>query len=94
MVNSETSRLLKLAASELKIAGAREIYVFGSIANGADNSKSDIDIAVSGLPPSIFYKMGARISDLIGRSVDLVDLDADTPFTRHLRAENELVRVG
>jgi hypothetical protein len=38
--------------------------------------------------------MGARVSDLIGRSVDLVDLDSDTPFTRYLRAENELVRVG
>jgi hypothetical protein len=51
-------------------------------------------LAVSGLPPSVFYRMGARVSDLIGRSVDLIDLDIDTPFTRHLRTENELVRVG
>ena len=32
-------------------------------------------LAVSGLPPSVFYRMGARVSDLIGRSVDLIDLD-------------------
>jgi hypothetical protein len=51
-------------------------------------------LAVSGLPPSVFYRMGARVSDLIGRSVDLIDLDINTPFTRYLRMENELVRVG
>jgi hypothetical protein len=26
--------------------------------------------------------------------VDLIDLDRSTPFTRYLRTENELVRVG
>ena len=35
--------------------------------------------AVSGLPPSVFYPMGARVSDLIGRSVDLIDLNINTP---------------
>lgn len=38
--------------------------------------------------------MGARVSDLFGRAVDLIDLDIDTPFTRYLREENELVLVG
>jgi hypothetical protein len=38
--------------------------------------------------------MAAGVSDLIGRSVDLVDLDVNTPFTRYLRLENELIRVG
>ena len=75
-------------------AFAREIYVFGSAAKGTGGAAADLDLAVSGLPPSVFYRMGARVSDLIGRSVDLVDLDIDTPFTRYLRAENELVRVG
>jgi len=93
-VNAETTNLLKRAAAELKHAGAREIYVFGSAAKGADTPAADLDLAVSGLPPSVFYRMGARVSDLIGRSVDLIDLDINTPFTRHLRAENELVRVG
>ncbi len=68
--------------------------MFGSAARGTSDAASDLDLAVSGLPPSVFYRMGARVSDLIGRPVDLIDLDIDTPFTRHLRAENELVRVG
>ena len=86
--------LVTRAAAELKTAGAREIYVFGSVARGTGDSAGDLDLAVSGLPPSVFYRMGARISDLIGRSVDLIDLDSNTPFTRYLRTENELIRVG
>ena len=93
-VNTETDILVQRAAAELKTAGAREIYVFGSAAKGTDDAASDLDLAVSGLPPSVFYRMGARVSDLTGRSVDLIDLDSNTPFTRHLRTENELVRVG
>lgn len=86
--------MIERAAAELKQAGAREVYVFGSAAQGRDTLASDVDLAVSGLPPAVFYRMGARISDLLGRSVDLVDLDISTPFTRHLRAENELVQLG
>lgn len=86
--------MIDRAAAELKAAGAREFYVFGSAARGTGDAASDIDLAVSGLPPSVFYRMGARVTDLIGRSVDLIDLDINTPFTRHLRAGHELVRVG
>lgn len=93
-VSNETNVLIERAAAELKAAGAREIYVFGSAAKGTAGRASDLDLAVSGLPPSLFYRMGARVSDLIGNTVDLVDLDKNTPFTRYLRTENELVRVG
>jgi predicted nucleotidyltransferase len=94
-VSTETNILIqRAAAAELKTAGAREIYVFGSAAKGTGDAASDLDLAVSGLPPSVFYRMGARVSDLIGHSVDLIDLDINTPFTRYLRTENELVRVG
>jgi hypothetical protein len=42
----------------------------------------------------LFFIEWGRISNLIGRSVDLIDLDSNTPFTRYLRTENELIRVG
>jgi predicted nucleotidyltransferase len=93
-VSIETDILIKRAAAELKTTGAREIYVFGTAAPGAGGAASDLDLAVSGLPPSVFYRMGARIGDLIRRSADLIDLDINTPLTRYLRTENELVRVG
>ena len=93
-MRADTKTLIELAASELKGAGAREVYVFGSAAKCTGGGASDLDLAVSGLPPSVFYRVGARVSDLLGRSVDLIDLDISTPFTRYLREENELVRVG
>ena len=88
------SKLIERAAVELNAAGAREVYLFGSAAKGSLEPDSDLDLAVSGLPPALFYRLGARVSDLLGRTVDLIDLDTATPFTRHLREENELVRVG
>ncbi len=93
-MSNETDILIERAAAELKSAGAREVYIFGSAAKATGEPTYDLDLAVSGLPPSVFYRMGAQVSDLIGRPVDLIDLDIDTPFTRHLRTENELVRVG
>lgn len=93
-MSTDTKNLIDCAVAELKAAGAQEVYVFGSAVKGTGDAAADLDLAVSGLPPSLFYRMGARISDLLGRSVDLIDLDVSTPFTRYLRAENELVRVG
>jgi hypothetical protein len=36
----------------------------------------------------------AKASRALGRPVDLIDLDQDTDFTRYLRQEGELLRVG
>ena len=93
-MNEATRKLIEQAASQLKAAGAREVYVFGSAASGSSRADSDLDLAVSGLPPGVFYRAIGKLHDLLGRPVDLVDLDSATPFTRYLKAESELVRVG
>jgi predicted nucleotidyltransferase len=86
--------LVDKAASALKAVGAKEVYVFGSAAHGTLRENSDVDIAVSGLPPEVFFRAMAKASRALGRPVDLVDLDQDTDFTRYLRQEGELLRVG
>ena len=93
-MSTELQQLVARAARELKSAGAREVYLFGSAAREGLRPDSDLDFAVAGLPPAMFYRVGARLSDLLECTVDLVDLDVATPFTRHLLQENELVRVG
>ena len=40
---------IKKATKILKENGAKEVFIFGSIANGKFNENSDIDIAVKGL---------------------------------------------
>lgn len=85
---------IERAASALKELGAREVYVFGSAASGRRSSGSDVDLAVSGLPPEVFFRAMARARDILGRDLDLVCLEDDNPFTRYLREEGELERVA
>ena len=55
---------------------------------------SDIDMAVRGLPPSVYFSAISKAADLLGRPVDLVDLDDPTPIVRYLLGSGELVRVA
>ena len=87
-------RLIEEAAAALKAAGAREVYVFGSAAKGELRENSDVDMAVSGLPPEVFFRAMGKASRALRRPLDLVDLDEDNPFTRYLKEEGELRRVG
>ena len=86
--------LVKLAAQALKEAGAKEIYLFGSLAEGRFREDSDVDIAISGLPAAIFFKTMSKVSDILGRPVDLVDLDDHTLFTEYLVRKGKLKRVA
>ena len=93
-MTDELKGLVDKAVSALKAVGAKEVYVFGSAAHGILRENSDVDIAVSGLPPEVFFRAMAKASRALGRPIDLVDLDEDSPFTRYLRKEGELQRVG
>jgi predicted nucleotidyltransferase len=93
-LNKETMDLIKKAAEKLKAAGAREVYLFGSAVRGTMEERSDIDLAVSGLPPEKFFQVLAQVEDIFQRPIDLVDLDEENPFTLYLREENELQALG
>lgn len=86
--------LVQRGADLLRTAGAREVYIFGSMATGKANARSDIDLAVTGLPPERFFAAMARLESLFDRNVDLVDLDDATPFTAYLREKGLLRRVA
>jgi predicted nucleotidyltransferase len=85
---------IQRAAAVLRELGAREVFVFGSAARGALRPGSDIDLAISGLPPDLFFRAMSKAADVLDRPLDLIDLDQDVPFTRYLKEEGELVRVG
>lgn len=85
---------LERAATLLKAAGAREVYVFGSAVENRFREDSDIDLAVAGLPPEIFFATMGRLANLFDRPVDLVDLDEADPFTTYLRSKGLLRRVA
>lgn len=82
------------AARALRAQGATAVYLFGSATTGTLRNGSDIDLAVTGLPPERFLRAMGLAADLLDRPLSLVDLDEDTPFTRYLRAHGGLQLVG
>ncbi len=84
--------LLKRSAEILRAAGATAVYVFGSAATGRMHENSDVDLAVSGLPPRGYIPAKVEVGNLFGRSVDLVDLDLETPFTSYLKTKAGALR--
>jgi predicted nucleotidyltransferase len=92
-VRTELPRAIDAAAELLRGLGATEVFVFGSAARGELRPGSDVDLAVSGLPPSLFFRAVSKASDILRRPADLIDLDDETPIVRYLKASGELVRV-
>lgn len=84
---------IKRAAQALRDTGARQVYVFGSAANGVLRPGSDVDMAIAGLPPKRFFEAMGKASDILQVPLDLIDLDEENAFTRYLREDEELVSV-
>ncbi len=93
-MKTEFSEQIRHAAEALVEAGALEVFVFGSAATGSLRDDSDIDLAVAGLPPEVFFQAMGKAGEILERPLDLIDLDEDNPFTRYLKEEGELVRVS
>jgi uncharacterized protein len=78
---------LRAHDAELRGAGIRHLSLFGSVARGEAGDASDVDLAVE-LDPSarvgLFRLMGLqrRLSQILGRSVDLVPEPAENPRLR------------
>jgi len=55
---------------------------------------SDVDLAVSSLPPEVFFRAMGQGTRELTRPIDMVDLDERTPFTGYLRKQGKLRRVA
>jgi predicted nucleotidyltransferase len=86
-VAADLNESIAAAAAALKAAGAREVYLFRSAAKGSLHEDSDVDMAVSGLPPEVFFRAMGEAHDALKRPLDLIDLDLDNPFTRYLKSK-------
>ena len=84
---------VRAVAAMLVDFGASEVYLFGSAARNELRPDSDVDIAVRGLPPAHFFAAAAKAADVVGRSVDLMELDERSPAVRYVLASGELIRV-
>lgn len=86
---------IKKATQILKENGAKEVFIFGSIANGKFNENSDIDIAVKGLDEKVFYKVASILMFELENEFDLIDLDdKENRFSQMLLKVGGLLKVG
>jgi uncharacterized protein len=90
----ELNSLIKKAAEMLKSFGATDVYLFGSLAKGTFRKDSDIDLAVSGIPPEKFFEAMGRAEDVLKREIDLIDLDEKNQFVEFLKSHGELKLVS
>jgi predicted nucleotidyltransferase len=93
-MDDDLSTLIQKAAEALKSFGATDVYLFGSMAKGVDTEHSDIDLAVSGLPPKMFFKAMGSAMNILKREFDLVDLDEKNLFVDYLKSHGDLRRVA
>lgn len=81
----------KVFAALDKLAGVvdfQEAYIFGSLARPyAFNPESDVDIGFSGLKDEDFFKTIAFLSNVLGREVDVIQLEGH-------RLKNKILREG
>jgi len=86
---------IKKVVKILKENGAKEVFVFGSIANGKFNEHSDIDIAVKGLNESDFYRVASMLMFELENEFDLIDLDdKSNRFSQMLLKVGGMLKVG
>lgn len=86
---------IKKATKILKENGAKEVFIFGSIANGKFNKNSDIDIAIRGLNEKDFYKVASILMFELENEFDLIDLDdKENRFSQMLLKVGGLLKVG
>ncbi len=85
---------IRKAVPILRSAGASEIYLLGSALTDDMREDSDIDIAVAGLRPDIFFRVMAEVADILGHPVDILDLDSPAGISEYVRKSGTLKRVG
>ena len=85
MSREQILAILREHASELAGLGVQSLALFGSVARGTASAKSDIDLLV-GLDRPVglfaFVRLQQRLSEILGRPVDLVPRDGLKPSLR------------
>ncbi|HAC64803.1 MAG TPA: DNA polymerase subunit beta [Cyanothece sp. UBA12306] len=69
--------IVKILQEEFRV---KKIILFGSLVKGNFTEKSDIDLAVSGIPPEDYFMVLARVNSLSNFPIDLKPLEALEPY--------------
>ena len=85
---------IDIAVNILKEEGCSEIYIFGSIVRGNSNPKSDIDFVVKGIQKGHFFEVYSKLYMALEHSIDLIDMNINKDFVKHIFKTGNIVRVA
>lgn len=78
MINEREKGIITRCAKKYKVSS---IYLFGSSLD-IDSEPNDIDLAVEGIRPEMFFKFYGELLRSLSKPVDLVDLSRKSLFNR------------
>lgn len=88
----DIEKKLAKATGYLKSIGCKEIILFGSLTDGTSDRYSDIDLAVSGISPWLYFEAVVALPSLIGCKVDLVTMNhISAEFEKKIRKQGKLL---
>lgn len=81
MISSELEKTITAYAKEFDVGA---VWLFGS-SLGYESAARDIDLAVEGISPDLFFKFYARLFLALPKPVDLIDLSEETSIASVVR---------
>ena len=70
----------------------QKIILFGSLVKGNFHAESDLDLAVAGIPESLYFEALAKVNHISDRPVDLKPLESlDEHFLKKVIATGECI---
>jgi len=78
MISESDKEIISQCAKKYKVSS---IYLFGSSLD-RDSEPNDIDLAVEGIRPNVFFKFYGELLRSLSKPVDLVDLSRKSLFNR------------
>ncbi len=78
-------------ATELARAyGATRLVLFGSARDNPETAR-DLDLAVAGIEGWDIWKFGAELEEVLSLPLDVVPLEPENAFTRHIEKWGEVL---
>jgi predicted nucleotidyltransferase len=81
MISKEDLATIIFYAKKYKV---QTVYLFGSSLDDL-NKADDIDLAVLGIPPHLFFKFYGKLLRYLSKPVDLVDLSQESLFNQLIK---------
>jgi len=76
----------EIIISYAKKFNVKEIYLFGSSLDNKEEA-NDIDLAVRGVSPTLFFDFYGKLLRYLSKPVDIVDLSKESRFTKSIEKE-------